>query len=168
MVPVFGPLTNPIEERAFVGMRLPLQYASPRPSAHRDDLALAMIRSYTGTHQDHVLLCDDVWVREEVSQYWFPTLTSILATMCVRENCVPMNRESLQVHPLVPAVPRHSVPCILGTGNDTLQTPRDAQSLEAMLSCAFLLWLSLIPKILVEMGVVATSSATALSSPHYS
>ena len=89
-------------------------------------------------------------------------------TTCAQESCVPVNREPLQVHPLVPAGPRDSVPYILHPGNDTLQTPRDALSFKAMLSCAFLLWLSLIPKILVEMGVVATNSAATLGSPHYS
>ena len=77
---------QPHRTACLVGIRLPLQYASARPSTHRDGLALEAIRNCTGTHQDLVLLCDDVWVREEVSQYWFLG--------------VPMNREHLQVHPL--------------------------------------------------------------------
>ena len=63
----------------------PLHFASSRPSAHRDDLALAVIRNCTETHQDHVYLCDGVWVQEEVSRHWSPVRVSNLATTCPKE-----------------------------------------------------------------------------------
>ena len=73
------------------------------------------------------MLCSvDVWVQKEVSQYWFPAKASILATMCVPENCVPTNREPSPESLLEPAEPRHSVLCNLGPDIDMFQTTRDS------------------------------------------
>ena len=74
------------------GIQHPLHYASPRPSVHRDDLALAVFRNCIGKHQDHVLLCDGVWVQEDISQHYFPVRVLQLGHhLCPKKSCAPMN-----------------------------------------------------------------------------